>query len=178
MSSCVSLERAWSTWIPTESGRIQMLGYSTGYEGRWHLALIRRSNDGEGRNPGLWVIPRLACRRDAGSRPAGDADELHFECQRFAACKFGITIALSQHPRNLGQFLYGIHAKGERRPDISECGKAAGESSCILKRILKEIGIEKVQLEYPYSINLQRCLDSCIGALDSCRTECFCALPK
>jgi hypothetical protein len=155
-----------------------MLGYSTGEESRWHLALVRRSNDDEGGKPGLWVMPRLACHRDTASQPAGEADELHFEYQRFALCKYGITIALSQHPENLGCLLYGIRAKDERRPDISECGEAATASSCILKRILKEIGIEQVQLEYPRSNNLQRCLDSCTGALDSCRAACSCALPR
>jgi hypothetical protein len=154
-----------------------MLGYRTGDDSRWHVVLVRRGSDGEGRKPGLWVMPRLACRRDGESGPAGDADELHSEYRRFAVCKYGITIALSQRPHNLGCLLYGIHAEDETGPDISECGMVAGTSSCTVKRILREIGVEKVQLEYPHSNNLQRCLDSCTGALDSCSAACFCTLP-
>jgi hypothetical protein len=154
-----------------------MLGYSTGDESRWHVVLVRRSSEAEGRSPGLWVMPRLACRRDGGSGPA-DTDELHSEYKRFAVCKYGITIALSQRPHDLGCLLYGIRAKDETVLDISECGRIAGTSSCTVKRILKEIGIAKVQLEYPHSNNLQRCLDSCTGAKDSCRAACFCTLPS
>jgi len=178
MSSCMPLERVWSTWIPTESGRIQMRGYSTGVEGKWHLALIRRCDEGDDTTPKLWIIPQLVCCHDAGSRPTDDTDELHFEYRRFAVCKYGVTIALSQHPRNLGFLLYVIQTKVEKLPYLSECKIAAGASSCSLKRILKEIGIKKVQLEYPRSNNLQRCLNSCTGALNSCSAACLCALPR
>lgn len=134
-----------------------MIGYATGEDDSWHLAFVKL---GAGNAPdarGLWVLPASSCTCISHNLPTESIRTLTFEFQRFARSKRGVAISLFQHPRNFGPLMLG---EGANLVDFVATGRCRGITgnipaavvqveACEIKKILQEIGVRGVCLEYP-----------------------------
>jgi hypothetical protein len=138
-----------------------MIGYATGEDDSWHLAFVKL---GDGNARGLWVLPASSCTCLSHNLPTESISTLTSEFQRFARSKRGVAISLFQHPRNFGPLMLGEGANLQDFVATSRCRGITGNSpaavaqveACEIKKILQEIGVRGVCLEYPCALEWKK----------------------
>lgn len=157
MPNSAPFRRAWTTIIPTPDGPIRMIGYDTGLRDCWHLAFVRLGSEYEYEAHSLWVIPARSCRCLSSGCVPENMSALTREFRRFAKSRRGLAISLFQHPRNFGPLMLGEEGNAPAFLESARCKSPAAETKqtrglddrCSIRKILREIGVHDVSLEYP-----------------------------
>jgi hypothetical protein len=150
-------DRAWATVIPLKSGPVRMVGYAAGCRDLWHLAFVRAAAEGHGGVPKLWLLPAGSCTCLSKDSSPECQSRLAHELRRFLGSENAVAIALYQHPQSFGPALFGVENEIGRLMNDERCNgwtnkkkNALGRRErCELRRILNDLGVSRVSLEYP-----------------------------
>lgn len=159
------IRRSWATVIPTNHGPIQMIGYETGEGDSWHLAFVRSGGEHNTEASGLWVLPASSCTCLSHTLAPECLNTLTKEFRRFAHSNRGVAISLFQHPRNFGPLMLG---EGLNIAQFFTTSRCAGTGplpfancpvGCKIRKILRDIGVRNICLEYPLSPEWKKALE-------------------
>jgi hypothetical protein len=142
-----------------------MIGYPTTNLDSWHLAFVKLGKSNAHGRLGLWIFPASSCMYLAQKDVATEnIRALSREFQRFTRSKQGVAISLNQHPRNFGPLMLGEGIDMSAFLATSCCHRTTANVSafsvqrktCEIAKILQEIGVDNIYLEYPSGSELQK----------------------
>lgn len=140
----------WITKIPTPSGSIKMAGYPAATGKVPHLVFMHSEGWDRSFPARLWLLPGRSCWCVGRWLDPEMPEILSGEFQRFMETRNGVVIALHQRPEEFGRVVFGNAPRwpwvAARRCIENESG---GPLNCTVARILANLGIHGVCLEYP-----------------------------